>query len=238
MDKELKMDDDFEIIRGSGNVFHDFGRSNTNLEQARALVAKEIICTLDERGLSTRDAEKLTGVAHSEFSHIRNAKLGRFTLDRLITILEKLDESIELEISFHPRSHGEQHALWLNLPKSLHSSLAQSAAEEGVPLDTLLLTMLSEKNSTSNLVGNVYSKFDEINQEIQAHRAETKELKMSTELTYSAVTSITTITPASLYFSQNGGPFNSIISSPSILNAVPSDGYEAGTSVSKISYKQ
>ena len=47
---------------------------------------------LDERKLSTRDAEKLTGVAHSEFTHIRNAQLRRFTFDRMIAVLGKLDE--------------------------------------------------------------------------------------------------------------------------------------------------
>ena len=78
------MTDDFELVRGSGNVYRDFGRPNAGLEQARALVAAAIIGNLDARNLSTRDAEKLTGVSHSEFSRIRNAQLRRFTLDRMI----------------------------------------------------------------------------------------------------------------------------------------------------------
>ena len=94
------MNDDFELIRGSGNTFRDFGRVNAGVEQARAIVAAKIICTLDERGLSTREAERVTGVSHSEFSRIRNAKLGRFTLDRMITILGKLDEDVEVNVTF------------------------------------------------------------------------------------------------------------------------------------------
>lgn len=97
------MKDDFELIRGSGNVFRDFGRSNASLEQARAILAAKIIHTLDERVLSTREAERLTGVSHSEFSRIRNARLQRFTLDRMITILGKLDEDIEVNVTFRPR---------------------------------------------------------------------------------------------------------------------------------------
>jgi len=69
------MKDKFELVRGSGNVFRDFGRPNAGVEQARAILAAKIIRTLDERGLSTREAERVTGVAHSEFSRIRNAKL-------------------------------------------------------------------------------------------------------------------------------------------------------------------
>ena len=104
-------DDDFELIRGSGNVFRDFGRANAGLEQARAILAAKIIRTLDERGLSTREAEMLTGVAHSEFSRIRNAKLERFTLDRMITILGKLDEDVEVNVTFRPRHPASQDGL-------------------------------------------------------------------------------------------------------------------------------
>lgn len=105
------MNDDFELIRGSGNVFRDFGRVNAGVAQARAILAAEIIRTLDERGLSTREAGKLTGVAHSEISRIRNAQLERFTLDRMIAILGKLDDDVEVSIAFRPRPHAAQEGL-------------------------------------------------------------------------------------------------------------------------------
>ena len=103
-------DDDFELVRGSGNVHRDFGRSNAGLEQARAIVAAKIIGTLDDRKLSTRDAEKLTGVGHSEYSRIRNAQLRRFTLDRLIGILGKLDQGLEVDVTFKA-SRGAVHSV-------------------------------------------------------------------------------------------------------------------------------
>ncbi|MBM9538154.1 helix-turn-helix domain-containing protein [Desulfobulbus alkaliphilus] len=98
--------DDFELVRGSGNVFQDFDRPNASVKQTRAILAAEIIRVLDKQGLSTREAEKLTGVGHSEFSRIRNARLGRFTLDRMIMILEKLDGNIEVSVTFRPRRNG------------------------------------------------------------------------------------------------------------------------------------
>ncbi|WP_236861447.1 helix-turn-helix domain-containing protein, partial [Candidatus Magnetominusculus xianensis] len=102
------MRDDFELVRGSGNVFSDFGHVNASVEQARAILAAKIIRTLDERGLSTREAERLTGVSHSEFSRIRNARLGRFTRDRMITILGKLDEDVEVDVTFKRRQTAQQ----------------------------------------------------------------------------------------------------------------------------------
>jgi predicted XRE-type DNA-binding protein len=104
---EMK-NDDMELVRGSGNVYRDFGHPNAGLEQARAIIAAKIINILDERKFSTRDAEKLTGVSHSEFTRIRNTQLRRFTLDRMIGILGKLDEDIEVNVTFRPRRHGAQ----------------------------------------------------------------------------------------------------------------------------------
>jgi predicted XRE-type DNA-binding protein len=94
---------DFELVHGSGNVFRDFARPNADLRQARAILAAKIIRVLDERKLSVRAAEKLTGVGAAEFSRIRNAKLQRFTLDRMITILGKLDQDVEVIVKVRPR---------------------------------------------------------------------------------------------------------------------------------------
>jgi predicted XRE-type DNA-binding protein len=95
--------DDLEFVRGSGNVFRDFNYPNSDLEQARAILAAKIIGVLDERKLSVRLAEALTGVAASEFSRIRNVKLSRFTIDRMITILGKLDQQVDFKITVKPR---------------------------------------------------------------------------------------------------------------------------------------
>jgi predicted XRE-type DNA-binding protein len=97
-----------EIVRGSGNVFRDFGDPNADLEQTRAILAAKIIGVLDARGLSVRAAERLTGVAASEFSRIRNVKLERFTIDRMIVVLGKLDQEVELTVKIRPRSRSNR----------------------------------------------------------------------------------------------------------------------------------
>ena len=80
----------------SENPFRDFRLPNPDLERAKATLAGWIMKALDEQGLSTRDAEAKTGIAHSEFSRIRNVKLTRFTLDRLFVIHEKLEPEARL----------------------------------------------------------------------------------------------------------------------------------------------
>jgi len=79
--------EDLEVVRGSGNVFRDLGYENADVEHLRALFASKIIQTLDRDGLSVRAAHRRTGIAAADFSRIRNADLGRFALDRLMSII-------------------------------------------------------------------------------------------------------------------------------------------------------
>jgi predicted XRE-type DNA-binding protein len=90
--------DEMEIERGSGNVFRDFGHATPDVEQLKAILAAEIVKTLDGKGLTVRAAHAQTGIAASDFSRIRNADLDRFTLDRLISIVNRLGSRIEVNI--------------------------------------------------------------------------------------------------------------------------------------------
>jgi len=87
-----------EVVRGSGNVFRDLGHKNADAEQFKAILAAEIIKALDRDGLSVRAAHDRTGIASADFSRIRNADLGRFTLDRLISILNRLGSRVEVKV--------------------------------------------------------------------------------------------------------------------------------------------
>ncbi len=98
------MTEKLETIRGSGNVFADLGLANSDVEQTKALLAAEIIRILDEEGLSVRAAEKRTGVAYTDFSRIRNVDLDRFTIDRLMKILNSLGQRVDVQLSVKPRS--------------------------------------------------------------------------------------------------------------------------------------
>jgi predicted XRE-type DNA-binding protein len=97
------MNDNVEIIRGSGNVFRDLGHPDADREQLRTLLAAKIIGVLDDRKLTVRAAHEITGVAAADFSRIRNANLGRFTIDRLMTILSGLGQEVEVSVKVHPR---------------------------------------------------------------------------------------------------------------------------------------
>ena len=87
-----------EVAPGSGNVFRDVGHENADAEQFKALLAAEIIKALDREHLTMRAAHKRTGIAAGDFSRIRNADLGRFTVDRLMATLNRLGSRVEVKI--------------------------------------------------------------------------------------------------------------------------------------------
>lgn len=94
--------DRLDVVRGSGNVFRDLGHEDADLEQFKAILAAEIIKALDRQRLSVRAAHDRTGIAAADFSRIRNADLGRFTVDRLISIINRLGSRVELRIKLRP----------------------------------------------------------------------------------------------------------------------------------------
>jgi predicted XRE-type DNA-binding protein len=87
-----------KVVRGSGNVFRDLGHKNADAQQFKAILAAEIINVLDREGLCVRTAHRRTGVAAADFSRIRNADIGRFTVDRLMSIINRLGSPAEVKV--------------------------------------------------------------------------------------------------------------------------------------------
>jgi predicted XRE-type DNA-binding protein len=88
-----------ELVRGSGNVFRDFGHANADAEQLKSILAAEIIKILNGQKLTVRAAHAQTGIAAADFSRIRSADLSRFTLDRLVSIINRLGSRVEVKVN-------------------------------------------------------------------------------------------------------------------------------------------
>ena len=98
---------EFELVEGSGNVFRDLGDPDADLKQAKAILAARIVSVLDDRGLSVRRAGVRTGFAAADFSRVRNADLGRFTLDRLMRMLSALDRGVRISMQVEERQEND-----------------------------------------------------------------------------------------------------------------------------------
>ena len=98
------------VVRGSGNAFRDLGHKNADTEQIKAILAAEIIKVLDREDLSVRDAHDRTGIAAADFSRIRHADLGRFTVDRLMSIINRLGSRVEMTVTVRRTKQAEHGA--------------------------------------------------------------------------------------------------------------------------------
>src|SRR5450432_4683592 len=94
----MKRDEKLDVVRGSGNVYRDLGYKNADAKQFKAILAAEIIKALDRERLTVRAAHARTGIAAADFSRIRNADLGRFTVDRLMAIINRLGSRVEVKV--------------------------------------------------------------------------------------------------------------------------------------------
>ncbi|MBX3650380.1 MAG: XRE family transcriptional regulator [Burkholderiales bacterium] len=93
MKKEL-----LEIVRGSGNIYRDFDVPDADVRQLKAILAAEIIKTLDKKGLSVRKAQSLTGIDAGDFSRVRNADFRRISIERLMAMINGLGSRVEVAV--------------------------------------------------------------------------------------------------------------------------------------------
>jgi predicted XRE-type DNA-binding protein len=92
------MTDSLEVMCGSGNVFADFGDADAEAKKMKAVIAAEIIATLNQRGLTASEAAKLARLDAADIQRIRNADLSRLTIDRLVRVAYRLGRSVEMRV--------------------------------------------------------------------------------------------------------------------------------------------
>ena len=87
-----------ELVRGSGNIYRDFNVEDADVRQLKAILAAEIIKTLDRGELSVRKAQGLTGIDAGDFSRVRNADFRRISVERLMAMINGLGSRVEVKI--------------------------------------------------------------------------------------------------------------------------------------------
>jgi predicted XRE-type DNA-binding protein len=86
---------------GSGNVFADLGLEDADLLFARAKLGFHVYELLKDRKLKQREIAALLGIKQPEVSHLMNGHFSRFTTDKLLDFLKRLDRKVTIRISQH-----------------------------------------------------------------------------------------------------------------------------------------
>jgi predicted XRE-type DNA-binding protein len=100
-------DDELEIVRGTDNPFADVGLPDADTELMKADLATEIVRIFRERNLTGARAAELAGVTEADISRIRKASLDRFTIDRLVKILNRLDRRVQVAVTLRDRGQDD-----------------------------------------------------------------------------------------------------------------------------------
>jgi predicted XRE-type DNA-binding protein len=98
-----------EYEESSGNVFEDLGLENAEELQARGKIGYHLICLLEEKKLKQREISELLGVKQAEVSHLLNGHFSRFTTDKLLDFLKRLNQKVTIQISAHKQGEPYHH---------------------------------------------------------------------------------------------------------------------------------
>ena len=90
-----------EFENSSGNVFADLGLDDAEELYTRSALGAQVVTILKEEGYTQAEASRLLGIKQPEVSALMCAKFHRFSQERLIGFLNKLNLKVTIQISRH-----------------------------------------------------------------------------------------------------------------------------------------
>jgi predicted XRE-type DNA-binding protein len=97
------MSSDRKVTVGSGNVFADLGFANPEEELLKAKLIREIRAIIKRRKLTQAKAAVMLGLKQPDVSSIVTGRVGKFSIDRLVRCLDRLDYRVDVVVRHKPR---------------------------------------------------------------------------------------------------------------------------------------
>jgi len=89
------------FTESSGNVFADLGLPDAGMRLAKAELAFKIAAVIQERSLTQQEAAAILEIDQPKVSAITRGRLADFSLDRLMTLVNRLGMDIEIVVAAH-----------------------------------------------------------------------------------------------------------------------------------------
>jgi predicted XRE-type DNA-binding protein len=93
---------------GSGNVFADLGVKDAEQLLVRSQIGFHVFKILEDKKLKQREISGTLGIAQPDVSHLMNGHFSRFTTDKLLDFLKRLDRKVTIEVSRHHKGEPYQ----------------------------------------------------------------------------------------------------------------------------------
>ena len=98
-----------EFEESSGNIFADLRLDDSDELYARAKIGFHVFKILKDKKLKQREIAGILGIAQPDVSRPMNGHFSRFTTDKLLDFLKRLDRKVTIEVS--RRHRGEPYQL-------------------------------------------------------------------------------------------------------------------------------
>ena len=97
-----------EFEESSGNVFADLGLKEADQLLVRSQIGFHVFKIVEDRKLKQREIAGVLGIAQPDVSHLMNGHFSRFTTDKLLDFLKRLNQKVTIEVSRHHRGEPYQ----------------------------------------------------------------------------------------------------------------------------------
>ncbi len=104
----MKSKSSIDPEEGTANVFADLGLDDADELFARAQIGFHVFKLIKDRGLKQREAAELLAIAQPDVSHLMNGHFCRFTTEKLLDFLKRLDQKVTIQISPHKAGEPNQ----------------------------------------------------------------------------------------------------------------------------------
>ena len=95
------MSEDIELYEGSGNVYADLELEDADELLTRSQIGFLVFKIVEARSLKQREIASVLGIAQPDVSHLMNGHFSRFTTDKLLDFLKRLDQKVTIQVSSH-----------------------------------------------------------------------------------------------------------------------------------------
>ena len=102
------MSDKITSEKSSGNVFEDLGLPDAEELFLRATLGFKVFQTIENRKLTQAEAAKILGVKQPEISRLKKGNFNHYSVERLMTFLNRLNLDIEIHIIPSENREGQQ----------------------------------------------------------------------------------------------------------------------------------
>jgi predicted XRE-type DNA-binding protein len=102
-EKEGRNEQSEKMTASSGNVFADLGFGNPEEELLKAKLVREIRGIIKRRKLTQTNAAAMLGLKQPDVSALVTGRVGKFSIDRLVRCLDRLDYKVNVVVRQKPR---------------------------------------------------------------------------------------------------------------------------------------